>query len=321
MCRRWRAAMLAIGVMLAALAGTAPAQPQAVTIGAVDAVGNDSPIGATMCRILNATRKDHGIRCRVERTEGSVANIDGVMAGTLDGGFAQGDAQYDAFHGKDLYAGRPQPKLRALFTLHTESLTLVARRDAGIRTFADIRGKRVSIGSRGSGTRLTMDRAMAAFGVAPDDLKRVAELRYVDLPAALCDGRLDAFAFVGGQPNLLGIDAANACPVSIAAIAGPPVDALLAAHPYYVRTEIPAGAYKGTPAAQPSFGTPIALVVSADMPEATAYAITRAALEHFDEFRLRHPTLAPLTPQSVARDTIIPMHAGAVRYFKEAGLR
>ena len=88
-----------------------------------------------MCRIVNATRKDHRLRCRVEPTEGSVANIEAVLAGKLDAGFAQSDTQHHARTGEAAFAGRPQPKLRALFSVYRETFTLVARQDANLRTF------------------------------------------------------------------------------------------------------------------------------------------------------------------------------------------
>jgi uncharacterized protein len=302
------------------VAAAAGAQSAPFVIGTADVVGNYYPLGRAICRIVNATRKEHGLRCRAEPTEGSVANIEGVLAGTLDAGLAQGDTQYHARTGGAPFAGRPQPKLRALFTVDRETFTLVARRDANVRTFDDLRGKRVAIGARGSGTRATMEQLMKASGVAPADFQSVVELRFVDLDTALCDGRIDAFVFVGGHPNASIADASTACAARIVGIAGPAVDALLAAQPYYAKSEIPGGMYKGNEAAQPSFGMAATLVVSADLPDATAYAVTKAVFEHFDDLRRLYPAMGAVTRAEAARNGVLPVHPGALRYFKEAGL-
>jgi uncharacterized protein len=302
------------------VAAAAGAQSTPFVIGTADVIGNYHPLGRAICRIVNATRRDHGLRCRAEPTEGSVANIEGVLAGTLDAGLAQSDTQYHARAGQPPFAGRPQPKLRALFTVDRETFTLVARRDANVRTFDDLRGKRVAIGARGSGTRATMEQLMHASGVAPADFQSVVELRFVDLDIALCDGRIDAFVFVGGHPNASIADASTACPTRIVAIAGPAVDALVAAQPYYAKAEIRGGTYRGTDAAQPSFGMAATLVVSADMPDATAYAITKVVFEHFDDLRRMYPAMDVTTKADAARTGVLPIHPGALRYFKEAGL-
>ena len=308
--------------LFAVVAAGAPARAQSTSfvLGTADVIGNYHPLGRALCRIVNATRKDHGLRCRAEPTEGSVANIEGVLAGTLDAGLAQSDTQYHARAGLAPFAGRPQPKLRALFTVDRETFTLVARRDANVQAFDDLRGKRVAIGARGSGTRATMERLMAASGIAPGDFQSAVELRFVDLDTALCDNRIDAFVFVGGHPNASIADASTACPTRVVAIGGAAVDALVAAQPYYAKTEIRGGMYKGTEAAQPSFGMAATLVVSADMPDAKAYAITKAVFEHFDDLRRMYPAMDVTTKADAARAGVVPAHPGAARYFREAGL-
>ena len=189
-----------------------------------------------------------------------------------------------------------------------------------MRTFEDLRGKRVAIGARGSGTRATMEQLMKASGIAPGDFQAAVELRFVDLDTALCDSRIDAFVFVGGHPNASIADAATTCPTRIVAIAGPAVDALLAAQPYYAKSEIRGGMYKGADAARPSFGMAATLVVSADLPDAKAYAITKAVFEHFDDLRRMYPAMGVTTKADAARSGVLPIHPGALRYFKEAGL-
>ena len=186
-----RALMLLTCAALAAMFGmpAAHAQKKTVTIGTAGIMGVYFPLGGALCRIVNATRKEHQLRCSVEPTEGSVSNIKGVLAGDFELGFAQSDSQYYAMKGEGPFKDKPQPKVRTLFSVYPEVFTLMTRRDANIKTFEDIKGKRISIGSPGSGTRATMDLVMNAYGIKRSDLKSAAELKFIELAPALCDSR------------------------------------------------------------------------------------------------------------------------------------
>lgn len=311
----------AIGIVMATtVVAPVAAARQTITVGTAGVMGAYHPLGGALCRMVNVTRKVHGLRCSVERSEGSVANIEQVLAGDVDLGIAQGDTQHFARIGEGPFAGRPQAKLRALFSVYPEVFTLMARREAGVASFGDIRGKRVAVGTRGSGTRATMELVMGAFGVQRAELGSAIELRFMELAPALCDGRIDAFVFVAGHPNTVFQDAAASCATQIVGVAGPPLDTLLAGRPYFARAAIPGALYRGNELPQPSFGTQASIVVSADMPDATAYAITRAVFENFDDFRKLHPMLARLTRADAITGAGVPLHPGAVKYFREAGL-
>lgn len=320
--RRWCASgwvMVALGILLAQ-APTSAVAAQTVRIGTAGVMGIYYPIGGALCRMVNVTRKVHKLRCSVETSEGSVANIRGVLDGDLDMGIAQSDAQFYAQEGSGPFAGKPQSKLRALFSVYPETLTLVAREDAGIRSLGDLKGKRVNLGTAGSGTRATMDLVLGTAGLRNEDLKAALDVKIVEMPTSLCEAKMDAFAFVAGHPNPILQDAASGCRTRIVPVTGPAVDRLLAAHPYYMRTSVPGGVYKGTEAAQPTIGTTTSIVVSADMPDDVAYAITKAVFENFDDFRKLHPALASLTKQQAVKGHPVPFHPGAEKYFREAGL-
>jgi TRAP transporter TAXI family solute receptor len=310
-----------IAWILAAVVISAPATAgQTITIGTAGVMGVYYPLGGAICRMVNVTRKEHKLRCSVEPSEGSVANIRGVLSGDLDLGIAQSDVQYYARQGEGPFKDKPQPKLRALFSVHPEVFTVVARDDANIRTLADLRGKRVSVGGAGSGTRATMDLVMNAVGIARGDLKMALEIKFVELAPALCENKIDAFVFVAGHPNPIVQDATTGCRSHLVPVAGPQIDALIAGRPYYTKAQIAGRLYKGSEAAQPTFGTMATVVVSEDMPEETAYAITRAVFDNFDDFRKLHPALAGLSKKDTLRGESVPFHPGAIRYFKEAGL-
>ena len=310
--------------LLIALASVALAAPvlaaQTITIGTAGVMGAYHPLGGAICRMVNVTRKAHKLRCSVEPSAGSVANIRGVLQGSIDVGIAQSDMQHAARAGEGPFKGSPQPRLRALFSVYPELLTVMAREDADVRTLADLRGKRVSLGPPGSGTRATMALVMDAIGLAPGDLKSALELKFVEMSPALCENKIDAFVFVAGHPNAVFHEAADSCKTRIVPVEGAPIDALVRGKPYYAKGEVPGRVYKGTDAAQPTFGTMATVVVSQDMPDEVAYAITKAVFDNFDDFRKLHPALAGLTKRQALQGEAVPFHPGAERYFREVGL-
>ena len=168
----------------------------------------------------------------------------------------------------------------------------MTREDANVRTLADLRGKRVSLGPPGSGTRATMDLVMETVGLQKSDLKSALELKFVEMSPALCENKIDAFVFVAGHPNPVLHEAADSCKTRIIPVQGGPIDAMLQSKPYYAKAEIPGRVYKGTDTPQPTFGTLATVVVSEDMPEDVAYAITKSVFDNFEDFRKLHPALA-----------------------------
>jgi len=274
------------------------------------------PLGGAICRQIEAGRKDHGFRCMVESTEGSVSNINGVLSGDLDLGLAQGDAQYTAVKGLGPFKDRPQPKLRTLFSLYPELFTVVARMDAGINRLEDLQDKRVYAGELGSATHAIADLVFGSLDVKPRYAKP-ASMSAAELAAALCENRIDAFAVIAGHPNASVQQAANSCATNIVAVAGPVIDRLLSEHPFLARASVPGGIYRGAERAQTSFGVFATLVASADLPEATAYLVTKAVFENFDAFRRSHPALADISKESMLAGGTAPIHPGALRYFRE----
>lgn len=171
---------LAAASMLFAV-GMAPssavAQQQFVSIGTGGVTGVYYPVGGAICRLMNQTRREHGIRCSVESTGGSVFNVNAIRGGELEFGVAQSDVQFNAHSGKGNFADAgPNENLRAVFSLHPEPLTVVARADAGISNFEDLKGKRVNVGNPGSGQRALMDILLAHVGWTIGDFSLAAEL-------------------------------------------------------------------------------------------------------------------------------------------------
>lgn len=313
---------LCAGIVAAAFTAPAQAADKYVTIGTAGVTGVYYPAGGAICRLVNRGRKEHGIRCSVESTGGSVYNINAIRQGELDLGVAQSDWQYHGYNGTDLFKEQgPFTDLRALFSLHSEPFTVVARNDSGIKTFADLKGKRVNIGNPGSGARATMEQVMKVKGWTKDDFKLAAELKGSEQGSALCDNKIDAFVYAIGHPNGLMQETTTSCDVTIIPVTGPEIDKLIANNPYYAKAVIPGGMYTGNPNDIPTFGVKATFVSSAKVPEDTIYQVVKAVFDNFENFKTLHPVFSTLDPAHMVTDgNTAPLHDGAKRYFAEKGL-
>lgn len=314
----WIAAAAALTIM----GGAAQAQDKFISIGTGGVTGVYYPAGGAICRLVNRGRAEHGIRCGVESTGGSIFNINALRSGELEFGVAQSDWQYHAYHGTSRFEENGAFEgLRAVFSLHPEPFTVVARADAGIRTFADLKGKRVNIGNPGSGQRGTMDVLMDALGWTTADFAVASELPPAEQAAALCDNNIDAMIYTVGHPSGAIQEATTACDTVLVNVTGPAVEKLIADNPYYRVAVIPGGMYRGSPDDVTTFGVGATFVTSADVPADVVYQVTRAVFEDLDQFRSLHPALGILKPEQMVSDgNSAPLHEGAVRYYREVGL-
>ncbi|MDH3808999.1 MAG: TAXI family TRAP transporter solute-binding subunit [Desulfuromonadales bacterium] len=295
---------------------------QYVTIGTGGVTGVYYPTGGAICRLVNKTRKEHGIRCSVESTGGSVYNLNTIRAGELDMGVAQSDWQYHAYNGTSKFKEQgPNKDLRAVFSVHPEPFTVVARKDSGVTDFMQLKGKRVNIGNPGSGQRGTMEVLMGAVGWTNADFKLASELKSSEQSKALCDNKIDAIVFTVGHPSGSIKEATTSCDSVMVSVTGPAVDKLVADNDYYRTATIPGGMYRGTDADTQTFGVGATFVSSSKVPNDVIYQVVKAVFENFDEFKKLHPAFANLKPEEMIQDGLsAPLHDGAVKYYKEAGM-
>ena len=300
---------------------TASAQ-QFVTIGTGGVTGVYYPTGGAICRLVNKGKKEHGIRCSVESTGGSVYNLNAIGAGELDMGVAQSDWQFHAYNGTSKFEEAGANKdLRAVFSVHPEPFTVVARADSGIKSFADLKGKRVNIGNPGSGQRGTMEVVMEKMGWSNDDFKLASELKAAEQSAALCDNKVDAIVYVVGHPNGSIKEATTSCEAVVVNVEGKEISELIAANPYYRTAVIPGGMYTGSDADTMTFGVGATFVSSAKVDEKVIYNVVKAVFENFDDFKKLHPAFANLKKEEMIKDGLsAPLHDGAKKYYMEAGL-
>ena len=314
------AASLIAGLGLG-VAATASAQ-NFITIGTGGVTGVYYPTGGAICRLVNKGRKEHGVRCSVESTGGSVYNLNTIRAGELDMGVAQSDWQYHAYNGTSKFKDQGANKdLRAVFSVHAEPFTVVARKDSGIKTFDDLKGKRANIGNPGSGQRGTMEVLMAAKGWTKKDFSLVSELKAAEQSQALCDNKIDAMIYTVGHPNGSIKEATTSCDTILVPVTGPAVDKLVADNDYYRVATIPGGMYSGSPNDTTTFGVGATFVSSTNTPAETVYHVVKSVFENFDSFRKLHPAFGNLKKEEMAKDGLsAPIHDGAAKYYKEAGL-
>jgi len=294
---------------------------QYVTIGTGGVTGVYYPTGGAICRLVNKTRKEHGIRCSVESTGGSVYNLNTIRAGELDMGVAQSDWQYHAYNGSSKFKDQGANKdLRAVFSVHPEPFTVVARKDSGVTDFMQLKGKRVNIGNPGSGQRGTMEVLMGALGWTNADFKLASELKSSEQSKALCDNKIDAMVFTVGHPSGSIKEATTSCDSVMVSVNGSAVDKLVSDNDYYRTATIPGGMYRGTDADTKTFGVGATFVSSSNVPEEVIYQVVKAVFENFDDFKKLHPAFANLKPEEMIKDGLsAPLHKGALKYYKEVG--
>jgi TRAP transporter TAXI family solute receptor len=317
------AVILATGAMTAACpTGSQEAKPQLVTIATGTPGGVYHPVGAAICRLFHFEERKDGLRCRSRGSEGSIANIAMLRERRFDFGIAQADLEQAAVAGTGVFAtAGPGSELRAVLALHMESFTVAARGDLALAGFKDLRGKRIGVGQVGSGEYGSKDALLAAYGLTLADFAGVIERDPVSQMDELCAGRLDAVFFFAGHPNGLVQDAAISCGVKLVPIAGPEAERLIRREPFLVDAVIPGGLYRGIDQDTPTLGARCVLLTTAAVPESTVYELVKAVFEHFEDFRLLHPVLADLMQANlVPRGLAAPLHPGAERYFREAGL-
>ena len=321
----WAMMIFCLAAALMFSGQSALAAKQFVTIGTGGVTGVYFPVGKAIAKLVNAQGETYGLRVTVESTGGSVFNINAVMNGDMDLGVAQSDRQFEAVKGLSEWKAKgPQKGLRSVFSLHSETYFMVASEESGIKGYADLGGKAVAVGNPGSGTLQNSKDVLAAYGLTLDDLGKSEWLKASESAKLLQDGRIDAFAYTVGNPAGL-IKEATSGRVKVRFVPASPaaLDKLLAGRPYYVKTAIPVSFYPmGLDQADvPTFAVKATLITRAGVPEEVVYAITKTVFANLDELKKLHPALSGLTPRAMLEGLSAPLHPGALKYYKEAGLK
>ncbi len=317
--RMFKTIAVASAGLLGALT-TASAQETFITIGTGGQTGVYYVVGQSICSLVNRGQAQHGIRCTAPSTGGSIANINAIKAGDMDMGVAQSDWQYHAYNGSARFEGDAFPGIRAVFSVHPEPFTVVARADAGVKTFDDLKGKRVNVGVPGSGQLATMQVVLDAKGWSMDDFSLASELAPSEQAQAMCDNKVDAIIFTAGHPNGSIQEATTSCEAVLVDVSGPAIEKLVADNPFYAVATVPGGMYAGNSEDVTTFGVRATFVSADTVPEETIYQTVKAVFDNFGRFKRLHPAFANLNEQEmITSGNSAPLHDGAKRYFAEKG--
>lgn len=299
----------------------AQAEDKFITIGTGGQTGVYFVVGQSICKLVNRGSAQHNLKCTAPSTGGSIANINAIKAGDMDMGVAQSDWQFHAYNGSSKFEETgANDGLRAVFSVHPEPFTVIARADSGIKSFDDMKGKRVNVGNPGSGQLATMEIVLAAKGWTMDDFALASQLKPAEQAQALCDNKVDAIIYTVGHPNGSIQEATTSCESVIVSVDGPEIEKLVNDNPYYSWATIPGGMYTGTDADVKTFGVRATFVSSTNSDEETIYQVVKAVFDNFERFKKLHPAFEHLKAEEmVSAGNSAPLHDGAAKYYKEKG--
>ncbi len=299
------------------------AKRQFVTIGTGGVTGVYYPTGGAISRMVNKKSDTYHIKATVESTGGSVYNINAVLSGDLEFGVAQSDRQYQAIKGMAEWEKLgPQKDLRSVFSIHPETITLIASEASQVNKVEDLKGKRVNIGNPGSGQLQNSKDVLDAFGISLESI-HPEQVKAVEAPGLLQDEKIDAFFYTVGHPNGNIKEATSGrVRVKIIPIKGKGVETLLDTYPYYAEAVIPGEFYpnKVNGGDIESIGVKATFVTSKNVDEKVVYAITKEVFDNLESFKKLHPAYAVLTKENMLKGLSAPIHKGALKYYREAGL-
>lgn len=302
-------------------AGSAAAQGGTIVIGTGSKTGLYYQTGAAICALVNKSQTKPAINCKLADTEGSVENLNGIRSGEFQMALAQSDAQAQSYMGSGRFRKKGAfGKLRSVFAVYPEAFTVLARAQANVKSFADLKGKRVNIGPPGTGQSGTMRLVMGALGWKSTDFRLAYEFGSADQSLALCTNKIDVAVFVIGHPSQVMKKTTSSCKTNLVPVTGAAIDALVAKYKHYRNAVIPGGLYANNPGSVMTFGVMATFVSRSSVAPDVVYAVVKSVFDNFAAFKRAHPALANLREHDMITGAMTaPMHKGAARYYKERG--
>ena len=313
---------LIISMVSSAILATSAVAYKYITIGTGGVTGVYYPTGGAICRLMNKIKKQTNIKCTVESTGGSVYNVNAIKKGDLDFGIVQSDVVYQAYNGEGRFKNKPYKDLKVVMSIHPELLTLVVRKDSKIKTFFDLKGKRINIGNPGSGNEAAVKTLFNyCGGLKLEDIK-AEHLKASEAPTALKDKKIDGYFYMIGHPTANIKDAANSTDVDLIPLDNvPAAKKLVEEKPYYAWGVVPARMYRGVDHPTKTYGVKAIVVTNNKMDNEKVYYLAKTILDNFDKFKRMHPSYKNLTKKDLLKGfDLNVMHPGAKKAFKEAGL-
>lgn len=310
-----------LGAQTASSGGSAPA-PRMLVMGTGGVTGFYFPVGGAICRVVNALRQRSGLRCLVESTTGSLHNLNGLRTGELDLAIVQSGWSHQAVKGIGAFAVEGAGKdLRALMALHGEPLTLLARKESGIGSVAEMKRRKVNLGRKGTAQRQLLEALFESQGWSLADFPQATEMEADDQIEALCAGKIEVAAYVIAHPIAVIEDAINRCGARLIEVDAKTVQKVTAAQPFLAGMAIPGGLYPGQAKPVQTFGLRALLATTNRLPPEDAAAIVSGVIDNFQRFQRLHPTLELLSLDGLAAsEPVMPLHEGAKRAYRDRKL-
>ncbi|GIL38326.1 TAXI family TRAP transporter solute-binding subunit [Roseiterribacter gracilis] len=311
----------ALAAVSLAIGAAAPA-PRTLVVGSGAVAGYAYPVAGAICRAANATRDKSGIRCAVESTDGSVANLQRLATGDLDLAIVQSDWQRQFVTGTGKFqSAKPDTELRALLSLYPEVLAIVVRADSGIAGAEDLRGKKVVIGEPKQPANPLFGDLLVAIDLDRKEFAQTIEMPLADQPKSLCDKRVDAVVTVVAHPSMFLQQIAASCPIKLLEFKGEAIDQMLRTRPHLAAATLPPNAYPGQAEPVASFGIRATLVTRSSLPDEAAEGIVASVLAELDGIKRQHPVFAGIDRSQLGTAALsAPLHPGARKVLEKAGI-
>lgn len=305
-----------------ALAGAATPASAAkfLVVGGGSTTGVYYQVALNVCKLVNKNLKSKGYNCIGRPALGSVFNINAIKRGLLNFGVAQSDRNWQAYNGAANWKGKAYKGLRSVFSVHAETIMLVARADSGIMKVSDIKDRRINIGNPGSGQRGNAKDILRIYGIDQGKDIKAEGLQQNEANRALVDKKIDAFFYTVGNPWGGGLEISNSTAIRMIPVNSMGIQKLVSGKPYYVMTTIPGGVYKGVSKDVPTYAVKATFVTSDKQPNDVVYNVVKTIFDNLDQFRATHAAFKFLKKEDMLKGLSAPFHPGAMRYYKEKGM-
>ncbi len=312
--------MLAFAAAVSLAGAAVPASAEKfLVVGGGSTTGVYYQVALNVCKLVNKNLKSKGYNCIGRPALGSVFNINAIKRGLLNFGVAQSDRNWQAYNGAANWKGKPYKGLRSVFSVHAETIMLVARADSGIKMVSDIKGRRINIGNPGSGQRGNAKDILRIYGIDQKDIQAEG-LQQNEANRALVDKKIDAFFYTVGNPWGGGLEVSNSTAIRMIPVNSMGIQKLVAGNPYYVMTTIPGGVYQGVSQDVPTYAVKATFVTGDKQPNDVVYNVVKTIFDNLDQFRATHAAFKFLKKEDMLKGLSAPFHPGAMRYYEEKGM-
>lgn len=279
--------------------------------------GTYYPFGGAIANIWNT--KVENMNVTAQATGASAENLRLINKGEAEYAIVQNDVMDYAYNGTDLFAGEKLANIMTIGTLYPEVVQIAVSKDSGIKSVADFKGKRISVGDAGSGVEFNAKQIMEGYGLTFDDIKK-SNLSFKESAEGIQNGTLDGCFVTAGVPNAALQELAFTAGLTLVPVDGEAAKKICEKYGYYTQTTIPGGTYKGTDDDTPALAIKATLAVNSKLDEQTVYKMTKALFENLNELATAHAKGKEVSAKAAVTGVSVPFHPGAKKYFKEIGL-